>query len=150
MAIITPNLLTMFLYQFARSLRDVLIKTMKNCILTHIKLAVASLLILVSCAPNQEKFDRARWSETDDLEYAYRSRMVQDLVANHLHENMKYSEIRAMLGESDFTSAEPGISLSYRISEEYEFLDVDPVSGKNLIVEFRADSTMSKAFIHEW
>ncbi len=38
----------------------------------------------------------------------------------------------------------------YTLKQKFEFLGVDPVSGKNLIIKFNKDSIITHAEIEEW
>lgn len=59
--------------------------------------AIIFVVILVSCGPERKKFDRSTWNEMDDIFYANRESMVEDLMDNHLHIGMSYTELTELI-----------------------------------------------------
>jgi len=93
-----------------------------------------------------EKFDKNKWSEYDYLGGSDRSSMADDLIQRRLLIGLSNKQMLKLLGPSEKDNAET----QYTLEENYEFLGIDPVSGKYLIIKFNKDSIITSAEIKEW
>ena len=81
--------------------------------------------------------------------YANRNKMVNDLIKNHLKNEMKYSEIINLLGQPEnFASKKEG-EIIYEIETDYG-RNIDPVEGQNLILKFSKDSLLINFYKEDW
>jgi len=108
------------------------------------------IIIISSChKSNEMKFDKKYWNERDDMFYANRNKMVNDLIKNHLKNEMKYSEIINLLGQPEnFASKKEG-EIIYEIETDYG-RNIDPVEGQNLILKFSKDSLLINFYKEDW
>jgi hypothetical protein len=61
-------------------------------------IALLSLIILSFAAcKNHSKFNRDNWNEGDGLTFAYRDKMVQDLLENYKLKGLKYQQVIHLL-----------------------------------------------------
>jgi hypothetical protein len=107
------------------------------------------LLNLVSCTKQEIKFDKDSWNDRDDIFYKNRELMASDLTKNHLKSGMKYSEVISFLGQPENIQSPKDGEIIYELQVEYGS-DIDPISGKNLILNFSKDSILSKYKIEDW
>ncbi|GAB4036415.1 hypothetical protein [Spirosoma gilvum] len=113
-----------------------------------VKLYTLSVFIFhlaVSCQP-QMKFDRQGWRERKDIWYINREQMVSDLLSNYQLKGMPVSDAIDLLGAPDSQDIQ---ALNYKISEEYGS-DIDPQQGKNLILLYTKDSTVTRIKLENW
>jgi hypothetical protein len=103
-----------------------------------------SLLFLMAC--ENEKFDKERWAEYEHLNGSDRTSMAEDLQQNHKLIGLSNKQMIQLLGPPENDPTETW----YSLVEKYEFLDPDPVSGKNLIITFNKDSIITDAKIQKW
>lgn len=61
------------------------------------------------------KFDKEKWNEKDDIFYAYREKMVSNLMTNHLKKGMTYNEVLSLLGNSENIQNETPNAVAYEI-----------------------------------
>lgn len=111
--------------------------------------AIIFLAILVSCGPGQTEFDPATWNEMDDFFYANRETMVRDLMDNHLHIGMSYTELTELIGKPEnYANMKPDV-LAYEIMVDYGW-DIGPVEGKTLVISLSKDSTVMGYKLEHW
>jgi outer membrane protein assembly factor BamE (lipoprotein component of BamABCDE complex) len=95
------------------------------------------------------KFDKKKWNEKDDMFYAYREKMVSDLMTNHLKKGMTYNEVLSLLGNSENYQNEVPNTIAYEIMVDYGW-NIDPQKGKTLYIEFTNDSIVKDIKLEEW
>ncbi len=106
-------------------------------------------VILFSCGSKEMKFDKKKWNEKNDMFYANRERMVNDLMKNHLKIGMNYYEVINLLGMHSNDSSFFVASIAYEISVDYGW-NIDPQEGKTLYLEFSKDSILNKFWLEKW
>ena len=106
------------------------------------------VLILSSCGVKDEKFNSQRWKEMDGDSYSKREPLVNDLMKNHLHKGMNYSEIIELLGNPEIFGESEKNRIGYILHIDYDL--IDPIQGKDLIVDLSNDSTVSDYRIVGW
>ena len=104
------------------------------------------ILILISC--NNHRFDKAKWSVKEDLEYPYRNGMIKDLVKNHKLLGIKYRQIVGKLGLPEGKTTGKGDTAYYDIITDYG--TIDPIYSKTLVLQFNNDSTVIDFKVDEW
>ena len=105
--------------------------------------------IFAGCEKNEMKFDKKKWHERDDIFYAFRENMVNDLMKNHLKKGMSYKEVINLLGKSEnYTDGHPN-TIGYEIMVDYGW-KIDPQKGKTLYIEFTKDSTLKSVKLEKW
>ena len=92
-------------------------------------------IALLSCKKEEQPFDKAKWKVKGDLNYPQRESMIDDLMANHLHNNLKYSEVKTLLGEPENINVKDSSIIGYTVMEDYGW-DIDPVETKTLFIQF--------------
>jgi hypothetical protein len=124
---------------------------MKTYLIIATILIIASLGLLVGCndiSRNNIKFDKAKWDSLGDLRsYSYREQMWNDLIAHHQIKGLTYKQVIDSLGQTE-NYQDIGDSLRYDIVAD--FGDLDPKSGKYLIIGFNKDSTVTGFKVVEW
>jgi hypothetical protein len=75
--------------------------------------------------------------------------MTPDLIKNHLKNGMKYSDVIYILGQPENVQSPKEGEIIYEILVDYGS-DIDPISGKNLILNFSKDSTLINSKIESW
>lgn len=115
------------------------------------RLIIICFIVLLSsaCGVRGMKFDKNKWNEKDDMFYAYRENMVDDLMENHLKKGMTYREVEELLGKSDNFQNEPPNTIGYEIMVDYGW-NIDPQNGKTLYIEFTKDSTLKSMRLEKW
>jgi hypothetical protein len=108
-----------------------------------IKYLILTTLILVSCE-SEMKFDKEKWSETDDFEFPYRNRMLKDLLSKYNFKGFQYRDVINILGDptdwgDDF--------FSYQIL--IHFNSIDPDYLKELKFDFGKDSIIKSFEVTE-
>ena len=106
------------------------------------------LALLTSCS-QQMKFDKDKWNGRDDMFYAYREKMVADLMENHLSKGMTYKEVINLLGNPENYQNDPSNTIGYEIMVDYGW-NIDPQKGKTLYIEFKNDSLVKDFKLDEW
>lgn len=94
--------------------------------------------ILATCS-QQMKFEKEKWHEKNDINFAYREKMVNDLMANHLKKGMTYNEVMCLLGKSDNYQNKKPNTITYEIMVDYG-RNIDPQKIKTLSIEYTNDS----------
>ena len=113
------------------------------------KILTFLILIVSSCGTNDEKFDKLTWNDKDDIFFANRKSMVNDLMKNHLHKGLTYKELVELLGEPENYADEKSNKIAYEIEVDYGS-DIDPVAGSDLIIELSKDSTVVNCELVKW
>lgn len=93
---------------------------------------------------NGIKFDHAKWQTTNEYDYAYRNKMLKDLVASDTLKKLNRVQVVAMLGEPTRTD---GNYLFYRVSEQRMGFFI--LHATTLVVRISDDGTPNKVMIHE-
>lgn len=106
------------------------------------------ILILSSCGVKDEKFNSRIWKEMDGNSYSKREPLINDLIKNHLYKGMKYREIKDLLGNPEIFGEGEKNRIGYILQIDYDM--IDPIRGKDLIVDLSKDSTVSNYRIIEW
>lgn len=104
---------------------------------------------LAACGQTAMKFDKAKWSVREDIFYAYRERMTDDLMKNYLKKGMTYREVVELLGSADDFQSGPSGSLAYEIMVDYGW-NIDPQKGKTLYINLAEDSTVKNWRLEKW
>lgn len=108
-----------------------------------------NLLIVLSCNKKEIAFNKDSWNIKGDIFYRNRAIMANDLLNNHLKSGMKYSQVICLLGNPEnFQDIETN-QIVYEISTDYGN-DIDPIRGKNLIINFSKDSLVTNFKIENW
>ena len=113
-----------------------------------IQVSFCLLALLTSCS-QEMKFDKNKWNERDDMFYAYREKMVTDLMKNHLSKGMTYKEVIKLLGNSEKYQNDQPNTIAYEIMVDYGW-NIDPQKGKTLYIEFTNDSIVKDIKLEEW
>jgi hypothetical protein len=112
---------------------------------SFIAVIFCSLNSLCSCKEN-EKFDKRIWSQYNSVDGPDRDLMAEDLIETHKLLGLDKKQMLDLLGDpANYTDTTKAY---YELSEKYD--SIDPVSGKNLILTFNADSIIVTAKIEEW
>lgn len=113
------------------------------------KVAIVFFGILLSCGPGEKKFDKSTWNQRADIFYANRESMVRDLMDNHLHIGMSYTELTELIGKPEnYANMKPDV-VAYEIMVDYGW-DIDPVEGKTLVISLSKDSTITGYKLEHW
>ncbi|MGS0747374.1 hypothetical protein [Halpernia sp. GG3] len=116
----------------------------------RLKLTTVFLIAsLASCGNQQIKFDKEKWNKRDDIFYAYREKMVADLMENHLKKGMTYKNVISLLGKSENYQNDPTNTIGYEIMVDYGW-NIDPQKGKTLYIEFTKDSIVDSIKLEQW
>jgi len=106
------------------------------------------VLILSSCGVKEEKFNSQMWKEMDGNSYSKREPFVNDLMKNHLYKGMNYRKIIEILGKPEIFGENEKSRIGYILHIDYDM--IDPIQGKDLIVDLSEDSTVTNYRIVEW
>jgi hypothetical protein len=60
-------------------------------------ITLLSLIILLFTACSHAKFDRDNWNDGDGLTFAYRNKMVEDLLQNYKLKGLRYQQVIHLL-----------------------------------------------------
>ena len=119
------------------------------------KLTIALFIIscsiaVIACNPDKEglKFNKANWEAKEDWDYPYRDRMLNDLVKHHKLVGLTYQQLTDSLGAPANIGNDSG-TVSYEIITRFES-DIDPTSGKNLVLTLSPESVVTSYKISEW
>jgi hypothetical protein len=108
-----------------------------------------SLTFLISCGVKEEKFNKSTWNKRDDIFYANRESMINDLMKNYLRKGMSYAELVELIGQPEnYVNMKP-YSIGYEIMVDYGS-DIDPVKGKKLLFTLSKDSTIIRYKLEKW
>jgi len=112
-------------------------------------IVIAVFALFVSACNQDQKFEKAAWSERGDLGiYPNREKMLKDLINHRQLIGLSYKKIIELLGEPEKYSDEKQNTATYNIVTDYE-RDIDPVYIKNLEVKFSSDSIVTDVNINE-
>jgi hypothetical protein len=89
-------------------------------------------------------FDRAKWETKNDLDYAYRNKMLKDLVIHNKLKKLKKDQIIALLGPPDRID---NLYLFYEIAQER--IGFFPLHTTTLVIKLSNDGTENLVMIHE-
>jgi len=106
-----------------------------------------SLTLFAACQPKL-KFNKEMWNTKDDIAYANRPAMVDDLVQHHQIKGLTYRQLIDAIGEPQQFEKD-STEVYYEIETNYGS-DIDPVSGKDLIIKLNKDSIVTGYQIREW
>jgi hypothetical protein len=111
-------------------------------------LSIIVVFAILGCndISRSEKFDQKIWKQYSEVDGPDRDLMAEDLLKTHKLIGLTNKQMLQLLGppENDTTST------WYGLEQEGEFLSPDPVSGKNLVIQFNKDSVITSAKIEEW
>lgn len=107
-------------------------------------------LLLYSCTPKEQGFDKEKWSTKVFDAYHYREAMLKDLMEHQLKEGDSYQSIIDRLGEPDNReTVVDGNTLWYEIKKMGES-DAESNKMKTLFVKLGADSLVKEFRVEEW
>lgn len=116
----------------------------------NLKIILISVIFLFSaCGLSEMRFDKDKWNEKDDIFYAFRENMVNDLMKNHLRNGMTYNEVIKLLGETEYSPSDPPNTIGYEITVDYGW-NIDPQEGKTLYIQFSSDSIVKGVKLESW
>ncbi|MDI6402937.1 hypothetical protein QLX67_13095 [Balneolaceae bacterium ANBcel3] len=124
---------------------------MRMCVKGWLVLLMLCFLVY-GCGSNEMEFDPKKWNHRPDISYTYRKAMVQDLMHQHLNQDMSYEDVTGLLGPVD-----PGRSrledsllvLSYEIFVEYG-PSIHPKRGEDLVIRLSEDSLVVDYRLRQW
>lgn len=95
--------------------------------------------------PGQEMaFDKEKWKIKNDAAYAYRDKMLNDLIQNRQLKQLKKQEVVALLGEPDRTDS---LYLFYTIYQKR--ISFFPLHTKSMVVKLKTNDSVDWVKIHE-
>jgi len=98
------------------------------------------IVIIASCQSRQRPFSIEDWNYKEDIIYAKRKFLVDDLISNRIYKGLSYNSVINLLGEPEnYTGTEN--TIEYEIEEIYGS-DIDPIKGSYLAITFNPDSTV--------
>ena len=109
------------------------------------RLMIGYFLLPILCGCT-EKFDKKKWADFGELGGSDKVLMAEDLIKTHKLIGLTNEQMLRLLGPP----ANDPTATWYNLKEDGEFLSPDPVSGKNLTIQFNQDSVIVKAVIEEW
>ena len=112
-------------------------------------ISIFLIVLLASCGNQQMEFDKQKWNERDDIFYAYREKMVTDLMENHLKKGMTLKDVLNLLGNSENYQNDTPNKIGYEIMVDYGW-NIDPQKGKTLYIELTNDSIVKDFKLEEW
>jgi len=116
---------------------------------TNIKNSILILILMfTSCGIKDEKFNSYTWKNMVGDNFSDREPLVNDLIKNHMHKGMSYHEIIQLLGNPEIFGESEKNNITYILQIEYDL--IDPVRGKDLIINLTKDSTISEYKVIEW
>jgi hypothetical protein len=89
-------------------------------------------------------FDQVKWKEKDDRGYAYRNKMIRDLIADERLKKLEKEQVIDLLGLPDRIDNK---YLFYRISQER--LGSFPLHTTTLVLKLSEGDTVKSVMIHE-
>jgi len=84
----------------------------------------------------------------DGNSYSKREPFVNDLINNHLYKGMNYRQILELLGNPEIFGEGEKNRIGYILHIDYDM--IDPIRGKDLIIDLTKDSTVLNYRIIEW
>jgi hypothetical protein len=114
---------------------------MKDCIFNTNRIllslySIALIFIIVAC--NNDKFESKLWKEKDDIQYPYRTKIVEDLIKSKILINISQPSMVEILGNPDGKDTTMNGKIKncwYSIVDYYGF-DIDPKYSKSLSIEY--------------
>lgn len=101
--------------------------------------------LLTGCS-HDLKFDSKKWKENPDVYYyPYRESMIDDIIESKIFIGQKFKVVKDSLGQADIYEGQ----LWYEVTVDFGF-DIDPISGKHLILTIGNDSTITNVEVREW
>ncbi len=94
------------------------------------------------------EFEKSKWNKSLDGFYEYRENMIQDVMENRLKKGMKLNKVIELLGEPRNYQNKNNHEI-YEIMVNYG-LNIDPMEGKELHIEFDKDSTIIDYKLKYW
>lgn len=91
-------------------------------------------------------FDQSKWKLKEDMDYLYRSNMLNDVIKNEDLRRLKKDELLDVLGQPDYYRDDSSY-LYYRISETR--LAYWKLHTRTLVIKMSEDSTVTWMKIHE-
>ncbi len=99
--------------------------------------------MLLSCNKGK-KFNSEEWKHHDVLAGS-RLSMVDDLIGSKILISKSKNQVVDLLGENEFSDA-----FGYSVWYKSEFLGVDPIERKDLIINFSPDSIVRDVILEGW
>jgi hypothetical protein len=93
-----------------------------------------------------ETFDKTKWTDLGKLGSADKVLMAEDLIKTHKLIGLTNKQMFQLLGSP--ANYMDTTKTYYELATVYDV--IDPVSGKNLIIQFNKDSVIISAKIEEW
>ena len=94
---------------------------------------------------NNKPFSVKAWNEKEDILYTQRKYLVQDLIRNHLKQEMCYEDLVKLLGSPvDVSRKESKSTIYFEVETKYGS-DIDPDWVKYLEVALTSDSCYENA-----
>lgn len=111
---------------------------------------LVSWLSLISCRVEEKKFDSKIWRAIDGNNFSQqREPIINDLMTNYLSKGMSYKELINLLGKPEIE--EGNTKIGYTLYINYSWgIGIDPVAGRDLIIQLAKDSTVLDYQIVEW
>jgi hypothetical protein len=119
--------------------------------LKKIPLIITLLLLFASInscndITKSEKFDQKKWKHYGGFDGPDRDLMAEYLIKTHKLIGLTNKQMLQLLGPpANYTDT---TKTYYELATEYDV--IDPVSGKNLIIQFNKDSLITHAEIQKW
>ena len=111
--------------------------------------AIIGLLFIAACNSIgvSNKFDKSKWIAKDDMNYPMREAILNDLVTNHQLRGLTYKQLIDSLGEpANYGDSKD--SIYYDVVVNYS--NLDPKSGKYLVLHLSKDSVVTGFKVVEW
>jgi len=90
------------------------------------------------------KFDKERWRVTSDAAYAYRDKMLQDLIGSKRLKQLKKAAVLELLGAPDRTDS---LYLFYTILQKRALFF--PLHTKSMVIKLKDNDSVEWVKIHE-
>ncbi len=109
---------------------------------------IALSFLLMACQREEKKFDSRSWSAIDGNNFSQqREPLINDLITNHLFKGMSYKQLTHLLGEPEIREGRTIIGYTLYVSYGW---GIDPVEGRDLMIQLAQDSTVVNYKIKEW
>jgi len=106
------------------------------------------LLTFTSCKVKEQKFNSQVWKEAYSDSSSKRELLVNDLIKNHMYRGMSFHDIIKLLGDPEIVEKNENITIGYILNTNYD--RIDPIKGKDLIIDLSRDSIVLDYKITEW
>jgi hypothetical protein len=93
-----------------------------------------------------EKFNKEIWNQYGSFDGPDRDLMAEDLIKTHRLIGLTNKQMLQLLGSP--SNLGDTTKTDYELSQEFD--SIDPISGKNLVIQFNKDSVITSASIEEW